>query len=435
MRAGDRLARMQERVRQNLRELLSHDHVTYYDAAPSPRKLGSPADARYVDVHVNVRTLVEAARAGADRVLLLSDREAEGAEPLLFGAPADNAGIVEFSASDEEAFVRIVNHGADRPLPIELVAGDLKVKDIVPAGRRTWSHRADFSKAPFVRVSLQTGDSFPLDDVVEATRLGSGVALVTLTGRHHDSLVRVLKLIPGVAVQRGGGPARVAVGYDEEPGPADLRVFLHSPTGALAGEAVVADHPLMHDLGRRGPEFVSSGLGELAPADRAGTPLITVGGKVAAAVRGKDVHVCIDLNRWQAGLASFPIFWVNVLDAARKGAAGLEVIRAGRTVALPPGSSVLSAPPGAPGELGADGLWTPFTVGDHRLKMSDGDKTVRVNLLDERESDTAGKSRTLAWDPGAPAGREFLRRDRSPAAAWSALVFLVLAWLLQLRPE
>ena len=228
----------------------------------------------------------------------------------------------------------------------------------------------------------------------------------------------------------------VAVGYDEDPGPGDLRVFLHSPSGTLPpGEAVVADHPLMHDLGRRGPEFVTSGLGELPPAERAGIPLLTVGGKVAAAIHGKDVHFCIDLHRWQANLASFPIFWVNVLDVARKASSELTVIRSGGSAAVPPGSSIDKAPEGAVWELTPDGMFTAFTVGEYRLKTPDGVKSLQVNLLDERESDTAGTSRELAWDPGAAAGRVLQRKNWSGAAAWSALAFLLLAWLLQLRPE
>jgi hypothetical protein len=437
MRAGDRLARMQDVAKQKIQDLLLQDLVTIYDAAPSPRRIASPAEARYVDTHVDRSILLQSARAEADRVILLTDRETDGADAILFGAPADNAGIVEFSMSDDEAFVRLVNHGPERPLAIELRAADLTVRETVPAGQRTWSHKADYSKAPSVRIALETKDSFPLDDAVEATRLVTGGSLVTLTGRHHDALVKVLNLIPGVTVQRGGGAALVAVGYDEAPGPGDLRVFIHSPSGVLPpGEAVIATHPLMHDLERRGPEFLSSGLGELAPADRAGTPLITVGGKVAAAVRGKEVHLCIDLNRWQAGPVSFPIFWVNVVDVARKSASGWTVLRTGRPVLLFPNSTVESGPAGAiPPVLTPEGTFTAFTVGDYRLKTSDGDRTLHINLLDERESDTAGTTRDLAWNPGDLAGRALQRKDLSGLGAGCALVFLVLAWLLQLRPE
>ena len=431
LRAGDRLARMRARAEQLIRDSFSHDVVTCYDASPSPRKIASPSEARIVDTHVNLGPLIQAASAESDHVLLFSDRAEDGTDPVLFGAPADNAGIVEFSVSDDEAFVRIVNHGPDRPLPIELRAGDLKITQTVPAGQRTWSHRADYSKADFVRITLLTNDSFPLDDVVEATRLVSGGALVTLAGRHHDALPRVFRAIPGVTVQRGGTGALVAVGWDEEPGPGELRVFIHSPNGRLAGEAVIAPHELMRDLEKRGKEMV---LGELPAADRAGEPLIRVDGKVAATLRKNEVHVCIDLNLWQA-MPSFPIFWVNVIDFAQKAARGLAVIRTGRPVPLTPNSRIDEAPAGAIRELTREGMFVAYSVGSYRLHQPDGDKHLYVNLLDERESDTAGKTQDLAWDPGSASAKVPLRQDLTGWAAWSALAFLLLAWLLQRRPE
>jgi len=432
LRAGDRLAKMKSRAGDCIRDKFSKDIVTVYAADPSPRKIGSPAEARSVDTHVNLGPLLQGASAEADHILLFSDREADGAKPVLFGAPKDNAGIVEFSVSDDEAFVLIVNHGAPRPLPVELRAGDLRVQETVPAGQRTWSHKADYSKAPFVRIALATNDSFPLDDVVEATRLVSGSALVTLAGRHHDALPKVFKAIPGISVQRGGTGALVAVGWDEPPGPGELRVFIHSPNARLTGEPVIASQELMHDLEKRGRELV---LGELPAAERAGEPLITVDGKVAAALRKNEIHLSIDLNQWQK-MDSFPIFWVNVVDVAHKAARGLTIIRAGQPVQLPPNSVVDEGPVGAIRDLAPDGRFVAYTVGDYRCRSAaDDSKRLVVNLLDERESDTAGETRDLAWDPGVVSSRVLERQDLGTWAAWSALVFIVLAWLLQLRPE
>ena len=432
MRAGDRLARMKSKAANLIQDRFSHDVVTCYAADPAPRKLGTPADARGVDTHVNLGPLIQGASAEADHLILFSDREADGARRVLFGAPKDNAGIVEFSVSDDEAFVRIVNHGATRPLPIELWAGDLQVKETVPAGQRTWSHKADYSKAAFVRITLVTNDSFPLDDVVEATRLVSGSALVSLTGRHHDALPKVFKAIPGVSIQRGGGGALVAVGWDEAPGPGELRVFIHSPNARLTGEAVIASHELMHDLEKRGKELV---LGELPVAERAGEPLITVEGKVAATFRKNEIHLCVDLDQWQR-MDSFPIFWVNVVDVAHKAARGWTIIRTGQPVQLTPNSRVDEGPIGAIRELTPEGKFVAYSVGAYRYHPSNDDpKRLVVNLLDERESDTAGETRDLAWDPGSASAQVLQRQDLGGWAAWSALVFLVLAWLLQLRPE
>ena len=431
MKAGDRLARMKARAGELIREHWSRDIVTCYDAAPSPRKIASPSEAQAVDMHVDLGPLLQSARADADQVILFSDREAEGAKPVLFGAPEDNAGIVEFSISDDEAFVRIVNHGPARPLPIELRAGDLKVSEIVPAGQRTWSHKADYSKVDSVRITLVTNDSFSLDDVVEATRLVSGGARVGLAGRHHDALLRVFRAIPGVTVQRGGAGALVAVGWDEAPGPGELRVFIHSPSAILTGEVGVAPHELTRDLEKRGKELV---LGELPAAERGGEPLLTVGGKVAAALRRNELHISVDLNKWQ-GMPSFPIFWVNVIDAAQKATRGLAVIRTGRPILLTPNSRVDGGPAGAIQELTREGTFIAYTVGPYRLRGGESDKPLYVNLLDERESDTAGRTQDLAWDSGEPREKVFQRQDLTNWAAWSALGFLVLAWLLQVRPE
>jgi hypothetical protein len=436
MRAGGRLAKMQARARELIRDQLSHDEVTLYAAGPGPRTIPSPAEAAVVDAHVDLEPLLQAAKASSEHVILFSDAAAGATPAALFGAPADNVGIVEFSVSDEEAFVRIVNHGPPRPIPIELSAGALKVREILPAGQRTWSHRADYSKAPSVRIALEAKDSFPLDDAVEATRLAPGETAVTLTGRPHESLGRVFRAVPGVTVRRGGAGASVSVGYDDEPGPAEVRVHLRSVTGApLGGEAAVGDHPLTRELQSRGKELGSVGWGELPPEERRGQPLWTVDGKVVAAVRGKEIHLCVDLNRWQAGPPSFPIFWMNVVEFARQAAPGWTVVRAGRPVPLAPPTAVASAPPGAMWTLTPDGTFVAYTAGTYRLQGTEQDVSLTVNLLDERESDTAGKSQELAWDPGSPAGRALQRQDLGGISAWMALAFLVLAWLLQLRPE
>jgi hypothetical protein len=284
-------------------------------------------------------------------------------------------------------------------------------------------------------VSIEPKDSFPLDDVVEATRLRTPATRVTLKGRHHDALGRVFRAIPGTTVDHGEGPAQVSVGFDEAPGPADVRVWLHSSSGHLPGEVVVVKHPLMADLDKRAGELASADLGAVPASEQGGLPLITVGGQVAAAIKGREVHLAIDVNKWQQGLASFPIFWVNVLDYAAQGATRFKVVRAGRAAQLPLGAGPLKAPPGAVYTLAADGTFIGWTVGDYHLQLSEGERAIRVNLLDERESDTAGETRELTWNPSEPAAKERMHREWAGPLAGAALIFLVLAWLLQLRPE
>src|SRR6185369_3314400 len=136
------------------------DEVAWYAASPSPARVDDPAAIRGVDRHVELEPLLAAARAGADRVLLFSDRPVDGATPVLRSAPADNVGIVEFTATDEEVFIRIVNHGPPRAIPVELVGGGPIIQDTIPAGGTVWSRRGDFSKAASVEVSLGVADSF-----------------------------------------------------------------------------------------------------------------------------------------------------------------------------------------------------------------------------------------------------------------------------------
>jgi hypothetical protein len=431
-RAGDRLTKFKAHARNLMETALKKDVVTCYDASPSPRSFKEPEEAKVVDVHVDLMPLLFAASAGADVLILYSDVFASTGYPVMFAAPADNAGIVAFSVSSDEAFIRIVNHGAARPIPVSLKAEGIDLREMIPAGQLTWTHKADYSKTAYVRIAIEPKDSFPIDDVVEATRLLSGNSLVTLTGRHHDGLVKAFRSMPAVTILRGTASARVAVGYDEAPGPGEFRVWVHTPNGKLSGELTLEEHPLLADLQPRLRELSSLTWGEVPAGGKA---LIRVGGKTSAALQGNLLHVCVDLNQWQNGLASFPIFWVNALDFAHKGAPGLTIIRSGERVQLAPGSFVPNGPPGVERSLTPEGVFIGYMAGSYRLSDAGDYKHLVVNLLDERESDTAGKEQPLSWNPSAPLSRTPLRADWSGSAAWCALAFLLLAWLLQLRPE
>jgi hypothetical protein len=406
MRAGDRLVR----AHKTAGELpLQGDDVKVYVAQPAPQlvKVFSPVP---VDVHVDLEPLLAAARASSDHVILFSDRPAAGAKLSLLAAPADNIGIVDFAATNDEVFVRLVNHGPAKPIPIELVAGATKVRETVPAGQTVWFRRGDYSKAESVRVTLDVADSFMLDNLVEATRMGDLATTVSVTGLIHPQLVKALKSVSGVTV-RTGGPAAVAIGVDAPPGPAPLRVWIHSAT-PLKGEAKVTTHALTADLDKRTKEL-GQVLGALPSA--AGTPLITVDGKVAAALQGQELRIAVDLHAWGQSLASLPIFCANVVEVARAGASGFAILRTGQPL--------------------LNGSFVTHTVGDYVVETPAGPKTIRANLLDERESDTAGQNRPLDWDPGTPAGRVARRQGFAGWAAGGALVLLLLAWFMQLRTE
>ena len=433
MAAGGRLEKSRAEAAKLQEGALKNDLVTFYDGSRGPRSLPRALDAVPVDAHVDLEPILAAAKRAADHVLLYSDRAIPGTRLVSFDAPSDNVGIVELSVTDEEVFVRLVNHGAARAVPIEMTADDRPFAETkeLPRGPSVWFRKGDYSKVQRVRVSLAPGDSFPLDDVAEATRMGSASTRVSLTGLHHDKLVGVFRAISGVSLVRGDAAAEVSVGWDEPPAPAGLRVWVHSPAPRLEkGTLKVEPHALTADLEKRTRELASFNWGP-APA---GDPLISIGGKAAATLRGRDVHVSVDLNEWQK-VESFPIFWTNVIDFARKGSGAFTVVRSGQPTRLPRYSVISKAPPGASWGLSSEDSLLARTVGDYSLSWPEGTASFRVNLLDERESDTGGTARALDWNPASPEGRERIHESLGGWAAGAALAFLVLAWLLQLRPE
>jgi hypothetical protein len=430
LRADDRLTKAIQKAA--ALPFLKDDQIVVYAASPSPRRLESRREVAPLDEHVDLEPLLAAARAGSDHVVLYSDRPAPGAKLSLLAAPADNVGIVEFTATNDEVFVRIVNHGSPKPIPVELVAGGTTLRETIPAGEHRWSHRADYSKADSVRVTLGVADSFPLDNVVEATRLSELRTSVSIAGLMEPQLVKALRSIPGVTLTSGTGPATVAIGVDAPPGPGDFRVWIFTPAAMLHEEALIAKHPLTADLERRGGEFP---LGELPAGERGGEPLIRAGGKVAAALRGKELRLSIDVHEWGKGLHSLPIFFANVVDVARAGASGFAVLRTGRPFLLPPGWALRQAPDGVTPSTSPEGGVVAHTVGDYGFQTPAGLRTLRANLLDERESDTAGEARALDWDPARPSGRVPKREGYAGVSAGLSLLLFVVAWIMQLRSE
>jgi len=428
MKAGNRLERAREQA-YALVPTLQGDTIVLYGANPAPWRLVDLRNIGAPDEHVDLEPLLAAARSSADHVVLYSDRPVEGAHLRLLAAPADNVGIVDFRASDDEVFIRIVNHGAAKPIPVELAAGTLTVRETIPAGQLVWSRRADFSKVERVKVTLDVKDSFPLDDVVEATRLADLGTTVSLTGRPDPQLVKALRSIPGVRLRTGEGVAKLAIGVDAAPGPGDLRVWLTSPSNPARGEIKVVKNALTSDLENRTSEL---SLGELPPGERGGEALITVDGKVACALKGRELRLCVDLNAWGKGMPSLPIFCANLVEAARGGASGFAILRTGRPLLLPAGSTIH---PIGWGTLSADGYFLTHQVGDYEVQTPFGPRTLHANLLDERESDTAGVERALSWNPGTSQGRIPKRSGFAGWGAGASLVLLLAAWIMQLRGE
>ena len=427
MQAGGRLEKAKAEARRLMGGPLADDVVGLYAAVPAPTRLKSVDDVRGIDAHVDLEPLIAAARQEAEHVIVLSDRPVTGAHSILFGSEAANAGIVEFTATEGEVFVRVANGGAPRRATVRLEWGGQKVEETATLPG-VWFRKGDFSKAPEVRVEIDGADPLPMDDAVRATRLGATRVGVGIGGTPLPLLQRALGAVPGVMV---GGEPLLSVGVDERPAKAPFSVWLHSPQGRSKPAAWdPVRHPLLE--GVRTGEL--GAVGELPPEARQGEAVLVADGKRVGVLKDGVLHLCIDLDpKGWASTPSFPIFWQNVVEFAGKGAGGFAVVRTGRPHPVP--GEVTRAPAGALWSLSPAGQFLAFTRGEYVLRTADGDRRVEANLLDPRESDTAGMSRALDWDPAAPAGREFARNGLAGWAAALALLFVGLAWLAQRRAD
>jgi len=440
MLAGGRLEKAKDEVRRLCEGKLPGDEVAVFAAAPEPRRLGVQDIPRIEAVHerVDVETLLAAARREAAHVILVSDRApAGGGHALLLGGPGGNAGIVELAVSDQDVFVRGVNHGPPRNVGVRFKVDERAREETfqMPSGVWTWPQAMDGVNAKRVSVELVADDPFPLDDTAHAVRLGPARTVVSVAGRGSPALVRACAAVSGVLVRQDGGDGDVAVGFDAVPNPKGrLRVWVHSPAKPVRLPVEVAQHPLTEGLTGRGVELGEGGVGELPPAYREGRALFRAGGVLVGVHRGREVHLSFNMepNEGWPARASFPIFWANVVDFAREGAGGWIVFRTGRPVELPAESRILG-PAGE--ESGPSRIFLGHAVGEYRLRNAGGEQAVTTCLLDDLESDVAGMSKPLDWDPGDPAEREPLRRALAGPFAGGALLFILLAWLLQRRVE
>jgi hypothetical protein len=440
MLAGGRLERAREAARRLVSRLRADDSVSIYAAGPSPRRVPGIDDVRAVHAHVDTAPLLAAARSEAEDVVYFSDRPPEPPDPhvrmALFGGPAGNVGIVEFSVSDTRIFARIVNHGPLRTVPAVVTRDGQSARTAIrlPSGETAWDHDTGSSGGEVLSLRLETGDGFAMDDEAAATRLGPARTEVALTGRHAPDLVRALESAGGVTVRRGGGEGLVSIGVDERPGPAAFRVHLESPRApAAAGTATVKEHPLTTAL--RGEDFRSARVGAVSAPDPVRKILFAEDGRAFGAAGEGELHLCIGLEPggWSS-TPSFPILWTNVIDFARRGAGRFAVVRTGRPFDLPPDvEAVNPRDTGAVYEVSASRSFSAYTTGAFEAVLPSGRREIRVNLLDPRESDIAGIERTLDWDPAAPEGRETKRRSLGGVLAALALALLAAAWILERR--
>jgi hypothetical protein len=379
--AGGRLERLLTEARSLASGPFAEDDLVWYAGTG---RVEGPGAVQIAERHVDLAPLAAAAAASSERLLVFSDRPLGKHPSRTLAGPAANAGLVAAAAGPDGIFARIVNHGParDAVLVADLDGRAERHPLRLGPGATAWSRPLDLSKVSRVRLRLDGDDGFAADDAAEFVRGPAAELAVAVGGRHHEGLVRALEAVPGVVTARGAVSAGLSVAWDAEPAKAEWRVRLHSPAVRAPGAVKIHAHPATRGLSGRESELAAAGLGELPPEFRAGTKLLEAGGKVAGALRGKDLHLSVDLDAWSRSSPSFPIFWSDVADLVRVGASGF---------------------------------------------------TLASGLLDERESDARGEERALPADLASPAGRERRRASLGGWAALLALLALGASWGLQRR--
>ena len=320
---------------------------------------------------------LELAARDADVVWFVGDRPvAAKCRQALVGGPSQNRGFID-------AYVE---------------GGVLYARILEPAGERV----AMFE--PQEEIRLQP-DAFPLDDVLYLDRRAAPVE-VALEGRPDAAIRRALERLPHVRLVKGGRPSIVVrVG---EPARADdppARVIVDAPGGAAVEGAIeVRPHALTASV--HVDDLVLRDLREVE-----GVPLVTVGGRTIAAVRGREVVIgaSIPPDGWPLR-PSFPIFWSNVIEFLPESKGQEWLVRRTRE----------------PVELADGRTVTDLRVGPNRF----GGEVVSANLLDRAASDLAGEARPLGQHLHS-GEMESRRRDVSDRFAILALVFVLLSWWLE----
>jgi hypothetical protein len=383
MGAGGRLEALVREARALAEGALKEDEVTWYAAAPAPGRVEDPAVLRPGTRRADLAPLVTAARAVSDVVVVLGDRPVEGARTWSLSGPSANAGIAAFRADDETLFARFVNHGPERrtSLRIETGAGTRTEPVTLPPGSSIWTRKGDFARESRIALTLDLDDGWAADDTAEAVRRPPSGLEVSLRGRHHPSLLRVLESLPNARVVREALGTALSVGLDEEPAPGGCRVRLYGAQGRLPGTPKIHAHELTRGLEGREDELAAAGLGELPAGARDGEFLLSAGGRAAATVRGDEIRLAVDIDLWGRSAPSFPIFWANVAERARGGTSAFQA----------------------------------------------------SGILDESESDVAGSASDPSGELGDPRGRERRKRPLGGWAALAALFCVAAAWSLQSR--
>jgi hypothetical protein len=424
--------------------------------------------------------LAEAVKAAAGRLVTV-------------GGPVQNAGIVALSGEATASGGCDLFLGVAGP-PGTAVEVELAVSDDGSAWRELGSVRVDLDlqgggslvhrvgpPAPgsVLRARLTVPDGLAADDAAFAVRAADGPDVVCFTARP-GNLVRAMQSIPGLTVEvrpaDSGRPAPV------RPGP---RLAVYEgvvPERLPEGQWVVlADPPASagpFEVGEAGP--AAADAWRVAPplTDHVDLPSVAVRrarscrlrepetGSVRSILESRDrgtllawwdrpgggvVYAGFDLSwRGDPGSSatswaldpSFPIFWSNVAEAARSGAATGGSWTAGRTcepLVLPGRAEGIREPAGIVVQPGPDGRG-PWRVMSHRpgLVIGEGPGGPRalgaIGLFDAVETacESGGGEGVEAWRlPDPPDGSQV--GSFTGAFAVGAGLLLLAGWLLAAR--
>ena len=306
---------------------------------------------------------------GASAVVVMTDNPAPvpdklGGKPVLVvshGGPSGNIAIDAFEVTGGDGgklsvFVGVRNHSGRRvDVPIALYCGDKLGPEgrlgLAAGARGTWTADSPADNPQNVEVRLKVDDDLPSDNQVSAVRLGAGETRVAYVGRGNQFITRALGLLPGVALSQFRLTGEVKSGFDlyvydsmtpDKLPPGDVVLIDPATVGPFSVRGAIRDKAgVPVSVARKGsPLLRHVDVGALrvrrvleVKADSAAEPLITAAdGKGTVLMRWQDKRTRVTLvgcglvlseTNWPM-LASFPIFWANVVAdvAGRRNALG-----------------------------------------------------------------------------------------------------------------
>lgn len=393
--------------------------LLYFDPAPQ-RAQGAEARTKLRELkpefpRVNIESLlpmIEQLRRRDSQVVVATDRDIEArAQKLLVGrVHSDNVGIVALSVEGSRVFARLHNAGEERTVRLQL--NRQTFERTVPRGASTLL-------MPFAGDSAElrilANDSLPDDDIAVATKLATArETVVGLWGGEPPQLLKALRAIDRVSVQRSPAHADLAVYYEVEPTSTAPLMISIAPRREFAGIALGPAEPV-HDIALEQHPLLKY-VDEL-PVKKArevripgGRPLIVSGTRPIAAVAQNLVVLGFDPfdSEWQY-LPSFAVFWANAVQSVRSVASEHVVVPAN--------------------EWAEKRLYAP-RPGRYTVNIEGQDVTLTASLLDVYESDNAG-----VWSvPEAPAwtgGTQKAARALDAVLIVATLLFVAASYLLE----